>query len=436
MDQSKRDFLKKSTLGVAGLSIGGMGMTSKSYSSIIGANDRVNVAIAGLGRRVHAWTEPISLEESNARLVYLCDVMESRREDAAERFSEVIDYEPQLENDIRKVIEDPEVDAIINATPDHWHAPGTCYAVQAGKHVYVEKPCSHNPREGELLVEFQQAYDKVIQMGNQRRASQTTKDVIEEIHNGLIGEPYMAVASYVNDRGEVPVASKAPVPEGLDWDLFQGPAPRQEYVHNAWDYNWHWYGWKWGTAEAGNNGIHALDIARWAMNVEYPERVDVNAYKRHFPNDGWTMYDTMDATFTFPGNKVIKWDCKSRNRYDTYGGQGPIIYGTEGAVRFDGSGYELYDREGELIRESAGDNADYDRATRHVLNFFEAIRGRASLNSPIDEGAKSTLLCHMANIAARTGKGFDANAQTGHIYDKDAMKLWSREYEPGWEPSL
>lgn len=424
-------------MGVAGLTISGMGMTSKSYANIIGANDRLNVAVIGLGRRVHAWTEPIALKESNVRLLYLCDVMLSRREEAAERFSGVIDYKPTLENDIRKVIDDPEVNALIIATPDHWHAPGTCYAVQAGKHVYVEKPCSHNPREGELLVEFQQKYGKVVQMGNQRRASQTTQALINEIHNGVIGEPYLAVASYTNDRGEVPVATKTAVPEGLDWELFQGPAPRQEYMHNAWDYNWHWYGWTWGTAEAGNNGIHALDIARWALQVEHPEKVVVDAHKRHFLDDGWTMYDTMTASFTFPGDKVIRWDSKSRNNYETYGGQGPIIYGTEGTVVIEGSDYELYDREGTLVKESsAGDDAGLSTATSHVMNFFDGVRRQAILNSPIDEGATSTLLCHLANIAARTGKSLEINSQNGHIYDMDAMKLWGREYEPGWEPKL
>lgn len=422
---------------MAGLTIGGMGMTSKSYSNIIGANERLNLAVVGLGRRVHAWPPAIALEESNARLLYLCDVMQSRREEAAERFSGVLGYTSELETDVRTILDDPEVDAIINATPDHWHAPGTCYAVEAGKHVYVEKPCSHNPREGELLVASQQKYGKVIQMGNQRRASQITKEIINEIHNGLIGETYLAVASYTNDRGEVPVARQAPVPQGLDWDLFQGPAPRQEYKHNTWDYNWHWYGWTWGTAEAGNNAIHAVDIARWALGVEYPENVRVHAYKRHFPDDGWTMYDTMDATLTFPGDKVLRWDCKSRNSYDTYGGQGPIIYGSEGTVVVSSSGYDVYDREGELIRsESEDENSGRTRINMHVLNFFDAIRGKTELNSPIDEGAKSTLLCHLMNISARTGKGFDVNTRNGHIYDKDAMKLWSRNYEPGWEPKI
>jgi predicted dehydrogenase len=193
-------------------------------------------------------------------------------------------------------------------------------AIKGGKHVYVEKPCSHNMHESELLVQAQKKYNKVVQMGNQQRSSDHTIEVIKAIHSGAIGVPYKALAFYTNNRGPVPVQQKAPVREGLDWDLFQGPAPRREYTAETWDYNWHWYGWDYGTAESGNNGTHELDVARWALQVDYPTRVDVEADKRHFFEDGWEMYDTMDATFKFAGDKVIKWDGKSRDGYDTYNG--------------------------------------------------------------------------------------------------------------------
>ena len=270
-------------------------------------------------------------------------------------------------------------------------------------------------------------------------------DVINQIHNGAIGEAYKAIAFYTNQRGEVPVPIAAPVPEGLDWELFQGPAPHMEYNHDTWDYNWHWYGWTWGTGETGNNATHELDIARWALKGEFPEYVFVEAAKRHFVNDGWTMYDSMDATFIFPGNKIIKWDGNSRNGYSTYGsGRGTIIYGTEGSVYVDRGGYRLYDRNGRLQNEgsSSGNEAGTalggggDMSTRHVVNFFDAIRGTAEQRSPIDEGAKSTLLCHLANISSRINKSFKVDPENGHILDQAAMKLWKREYEPGWEPTL
>ncbi|WP_215225737.1 Gfo/Idh/MocA family protein [Echinicola shivajiensis] len=444
---NRREFIKKSALATAGISsLGALGFSAKSYGNIIGANERLNVAICGLGRRLGAYYDPIKLPQSNVNLVYLCDVMESQREKAGKKFHSLLGYSPKLENSIFKVIEDQEVDALINATPDHWHAPGTWMAVEAGKHVYVEKPCSHNPREGELLVEYQKKYNKVIQMGNQQRSSLPSNEIVNAIHEGALGKVYKATAFYSNSRGKVPNPTKAPVPKGLDWDLFQGPSPRKEYMHDTWDYNWHWYGWDFGTAETGNNATHELDIARWALGVDFPNRVMVDSGKYHWEDDGWTMYDTMDAVFKFEDNKTIQWDGKSRNGMQTYGGgRGTIIYGTEGSVFIDRSGYKQYDRGGKLVRENYGKGSESatalggggDVSTTHVYNFFEAIRGKEKQNSPIDEGAKSTLLCHLANIASRTGEVLECDPKNGHIINnKEAKKLWSREYEKGYEPTI
>ncbi len=443
---SRREFIKKSALGAAGLTIAGMGMSSKSYAGIMGANDRLNVAIIGLGRRLGAYIPPIADTKSNVRLLYLCDVMQSQMDNANKRFSEAIDYSVKLEEDFFKVIEDSKVDAIINATPDHWHAPGTWLANAAGKHVYVEKPCSHNPYEGELLIKSRDKYGKVIQMGNQQRSALETIEIINEIHNGAIGTPYMAKAFYSNDRGKVVNPSKAEVPKELNWNLWQGPAPRKDYKHNTWDYNWHWYGWDHGTAETGNNAVHELDVARWALQVSFPEEVIADSGKYHWPEDGWTMYDTMDATFRFSGNKVIKWDGKSRNNHNTYGGgRGTIIYGTEGSVWVDRGGYKLYDRGGSLIREKQSGSSEGgtqlggggDMSTLHVQNFFEAIRGKEKQRSPIDEGANSTLLGHLANISSRTDETLKCDPKNGHITNSNkAMALWEREYEKGWEPKF
>lgn len=444
---TRRNFIKKAALGGAGVAIGSaaMGMPASSYRRIIGSNDRLNVAIAGLGRRLGAYYEPIAKKEANVQLLYLCDVMKSQRERALHNFSKHIDYKPQLENDIRKVIDDQKVDALINATPDHWHAPGSIMAMKGGKHVYVEKPSSHNMQENELLVNAAQKYNKVVQMGNQQRSSDHTIEIIRKIHNGIIGTPYKAVAFYTSSRGKVPVQQKAPVPQGLDWDLFQGPAPRRKYTEETWNYNWHWYGWAYGTAEAGNNGTHELDVARWALNVNLPKHAEVEAAKRHFLNDGWEMYDTMEATFRFEGDKIIQWDGKSRNGYDTYGGgRGTIIYGSEGAVFVDRGKYVLTDRSGKVIADSKSASREAgtalggggDMSTTHMMNFFDAIRGNAKPNSPIDDANISMAMVHYANVAYRIGKGFDVDDKTGRMLDDNAMKLWSREYEKGWEPEL
>ncbi|SFD28178.1 Gfo/Idh/MocA family protein [Algibacter pectinivorans] len=442
---SRRNFIKKTTLAGAAVTIGhsAMAMSAKSYNNIVGSNERIHVAIAGLGRRMAAFKQPIALKESNAKLLYLCDVMESQRTKGLKAFREHIDYNPTLENDIRKVLDDKNVDVLINATPDHWHTPGSIMAMKAGKHVYVEKPCSHNMYENEQLVKASKHFNKVVQMGNQQRSSGHTIEIINEIHNGVIGKPYKAVAFYNNGRGPVPLQKSAAIPNGLDWELWQGPAPRRDYTSETWDYNWHWYGWEYGTAEAGNNGTHELDVARWALQVDFPQHIYVEAEKRHYLNDGWEMYDDMDATFKFKDNKVIKWDGKSRNSYKTYStGRGTVIYGTEGSVFVDRGKYMLYDRRGKLVKEynSSSNEAGTalggggDTTTKHVINLFDAIRGKAKLNAPIDDASISMAMVHYANIAYRINSGFDIDHQTGMMYNRDAMKLWSRTYEAGWDP--
>lgn len=441
---SRRRFLKTAGSATAALVIGGTGFSAKSYARILGANDRLNVAIVGLGRRLGAFVEPIADPKNNVRLAYLCDVMQSQMDKAVETFAGRIDERPKREGDFFKVIADPDVDAVINATPDHWHAPGTWLATTAGKHVFVEKPCSHNPYEGEVLVEAQRRSGKVVQMGNQQRSAAETIEIISQIHDGVIGTPYLAKGFYSNSRGRVPNPVKAQPPKGLNWDMWQGPAPRKDYEHDTWDYNWHWYGWDHGTAETGNNATHEFDIARWALGVRFPERVVVAAGKHHWPDDGWTMYDTMDATFTFPGGKTLQWDGKSRNGLETYkSSRGTIIYGTEGSVWVDRGGYILYDRSGKELRRRMSGGTEGgtqlggggDMSTLHVQNFFQAIRGKERQRSPIDEGAISSLLCHLANISYRTGDVLACDPSNGHITNSPAgMKLWRREYEKGWEP--
>ena len=444
MSTNRRDFIKTMSKGAAGVSLGitAMGMSARSYGQIMGANDRIHVAIAGLGRRLGAYVPPLAEKKNNVELLYLCDVMKSQRDKAGEKFAQYITNEPRLENDIRKVIADPKVDVMVIATPDHWHAPGAIMAVAAGKHVYVEKPATHNMHENELIVKVQKKHDRLIQMGVQQRSSDHTIEIIQEIHSGGIGTPYKAVAFYTNSRKEVPRQKAAPVREGLDWDLFQGPAPRRNYTQETWDYNWHWYGWDYGTAESGNNGTHEMDVARWALQVDYPQRADVDAAKRHFVDDGWEMYDDMEVTYRFAGNKIIRWDGKSRNGYSTYGhGRGTIIYGSDGSVFVDRDGYKLFDRTGKLVKERQATGSEEgtalggggDMSTAHFVNLLDAIRGKGSLNAPISDGVITMGMVHYCNIAYRIGQGFDIDDATGKIRDRKAMRLWEREVRAGLE---
>jgi len=444
MTNSRRDFLKKSSISAAGLMLGGTLLSAKSYKRIIGANDRINVAIWGLGKRLTGFVGPLSAKSNNIQLAYLCDVMPERLSNAGAKFSGILGYDSNLVNDFRRTLEDRHVDAVFIATPDHWHTPGSILAMQANKHVYVEKPCSHNMFENELLVAASKKYDRVVQMGNQQRSSLHSIEIIKEIHNGLIGTTYKAVAFYTNKRSKVPVQKAAAIPGGLDWELFQGPAPRRAYTDDTWNYNWHWYGWDYGTAEAGNNGTHEMDIARWALQVDFPSHVEVDAVKGQYLDDGWEMYDTMEATFKFDNHKSIKWDGNSRNGYDKYGyDRGTIIYGSEGSVFVNRNKYLVYNRKGELIKDYESDQKEAGivlggggaATTLHGSNFFAAIRGKETLNAPIDDASISMAMVHYANVAYRINKGFDID-KDGKMLDKEAMKLWSREYEKGWEPKI
>lgn len=442
-NQNRRDFIIKSALGGLGLaSASSMGMSAQSYNNIIGSNDRLHVAIAGLGRRLGAYFSPIADKKSNVKLRYLCDAKQSQMSRAAERFKKHIDYNPQLEQDIFKVLDDDKVDVLINAMPDHWHTPGAIMAMKSGKHVYVEKPSSCSMEENELLVEATKKFGKIVQMGNQQRSSVHTQEIINKIHEGAIGHAYKAIAFYSNGRGEVPVQKKAAVPEGLNWNLWQGPAVHREYTSETWDYNWHWYGWNYGTAEMGNNATHELDIARWALNVNLPQMVEVESDKRHFLDDGWEMYDTMKARFTFEDNKQIEWDGKSRNAYNTYGGgRGVVIYGTEGSVFVNRDCYKLFDRAGQLIAEvkSGGKEGGValggggDMSTLHVMNFFDTIRGKTAANAPIADANISMAMVHYANVSSRIKQSFEVDHNKGTMFNRDAMELWAKPYEESWK---
>jgi len=443
---SRRDFIRKSAMGAASMAIGGLAFSPASYARVRGANDRLNIAFIGCYRRFNGYMDSLPALAGHLNVAYVCDVDQQRMADAQAKIIEITGTTPRKEEDLRKILEDKSVDAIVVAIPDHWHATATFLALQAGKHVYLEKPCSHNPREGELLVDFQKKYNKVVQMGTQQRSAPESREIIGEIHGGLLGEPYMAKAFYTNSRTMVPLPQPVTPPATLNWELFQGPAPRAQFMDIYFDYNWHWF-WQYGTAETGNNAVHELDICRWALKKDYPSRVMVNASKQHYKNDGWQMYDTMDASFVFDDGKTIQWDGKSRNNYKTYGtDRGSIIYGTEGTAMLNRNGYQVFDREGKLIRERKAETTSQTTQPGgagsadglHMINFVEAIRGTArEQHMPISEGAKSTLLGHLANIGYRVDAPLVIDKNNGHIMNNEgAMKLWQRDYERGWEPRL
>ena len=437
----RKTFIKKST--TAGL---GGAFVLGAPSILAGSpNETLNFAVAGVRSRGKALSEAIHLTP-NAKITWFCDVDDNIITEHQEWHQQKTGYVPKLERDFRRLVEKDDVDVIAIATPEHWHAPMAIMAMEAGKHVYVEKPCAHNPHEVELLVAAQKKYGKLCQMGNQQRSSFTSNKAILEIKEGIIGTPYYGKAWYSNTRGSIGTGKEVQVPITLDWELWQGPAPRRNYRDNVHPYNWHWFR-DWGTGEIHNNGTHEIDICRWALGVGLPSKATSSGGRFHFEDD-WEFYDTQLASFEYDDGKMISWEGKSCNGQRFYGrGRGALIHGTKGSILLDREVYQLYDLDGKLVKEEkesvagATDTADaqgFDGLTvNHMRNLAKGIREGEQLKAPIADASISTMLCHYGNIAQEVGGSISIDPNSGKILDNDnAMKFWKREYEPGWEPKV
>lgn len=437
---SRREFLDTLAVGAAGLAVSS---TAKSYAQILGANERLNFAVIGLHSRAYAHLASLKANQQHAKITHVCDVDSNTLKKFADRVQTSLGYTPASDKDFRKILASKDVDAITIATPDHWHTPMAIAGLQAGKHVYVEKPCSHNPAEGALLVEAQRKYGKKVQMGTQRRSSPIYIDVIQKIHEGLVGRAYYGKAWYSNTRKSIGIGKPAPIPAVLDWDLWQGPAPRQPYKDNVQPYNWHWFK-IWGTGEALNNGTHEVDVCRWALGVDLPNRVTAAGGRYQFKDD-WQFYDTLDTSFVYD-DKLISWHDQSCNGMKLYNrDRGAVIVGTTGSVILDPGGYEVFDLNGKKINEvkegKAASSADLTGADNmtdlHFANFIAAVRTGEKLNQPIESGNISVTMLQLSNIAWEVNRELHLNPKNGHILnDPEAMKFWTREYEKGWAPHL
>jgi predicted dehydrogenase len=438
--RTRREFLDDLALGATGLIVT---TTAKSYGRILGANDRLNFAVIGLNGRGYAHLASLKANKDAARISHVCDVdkniltkfADAARHEMGEPISGLTDF--------REILEVKNIDAISIASPDHWHAPMAIAGLRAGKHVYVEKPCSHNPAEGAMLVEAQRKYGKAVQMGTQQRSSPHTIEIIGKIHDGLIGRAYLGKAWYCNTRKSIGVGKEVPVPPQLDWDLWQGPAPRCPYKDNLHPYNWHWFE-VYGTGETLNNGTHEVDVCRWALQVDYPKSVTAAGGRYQFKDD-WQFYDTLVTNFGYD-DKMISWDGHSCQGMKSYGrDRGAAILGTTGTVLVDRDGYEIYDLKGNKTGEfrtgsntSSADLQGRDSMTdAHFANFIAAIRNGEKLHAPIADGNISVTILQLSNISWKMGRNLRLNAQNGQIEgDVQAMKFWAREYEKGWEPRL
>jgi predicted dehydrogenase len=424
---NRRTFLEGATAGGV---MAGMALSTQAARAAESPANKVVVGVMGLSRG-RALANGFA-KQPGCEVKYVCDVDITRVGSAVKLLEGAGVKRPEAVTDFRKILDDKEVDALVCAAPNHWHAPATILGCDAGKHVYVEKPCCHNPHEGELMVQAARKHKRAVQMGSQRRSGPGTQACIEKLNGGVIGNVYLVRAYYANARGSLGHGKPAEVPSYLNYELWQGPAPRRPYLDNRIHYNWHWF-WHWGNGELGNNGVHTLDLCRWGADVDFPIHVTSSGGRYCYDDDQQTP-DTHTVCFEFEGGKQISWQGTSCHRRSP----GFItFYGDKGAIELESNGtHTLFDEKNKEVERtpspSLGD-------AEHLDNFLTAIRNDEplSLNAEIEKGYKSTLLCHLGNIAQRTGRALKCDPASGRILDDaEAMTYWTRAYEPGWEPKV
>lgn len=442
---TRRQFIKNVAIGTSAISLGGVlpGFSASSYKNIMGSNDRIRIAGIGVNARGFALARGFASEKDRGCIVTdICDVDTRAIEKCIANVQKTAGNKPRGHEDIRKMLESDNFDAVFIATPDHWHAPAALMAMKAGKHVYLEKPTSHNPDENRILLEAEKKYRKVVQVGNQRRSWPNVAHAMKELHEGIIGDVYYGKSWYYNKRPSMGIGKTTTVPAWLNWELWQGPAPRVPYKDNIIHYDWHWI-WHWGTGEALNNGMHFVDLLRWGMQLGYPVTVDSVGGRYHYQDD-WETPDTQLVNFKFANGKVMTWESQSCVKSDIAGyGSGVTFYGNKGSLTIGGGNeYKVYDLDNELIKhvdskmvfeEGNLVNPTQSLDAYHFQNFFNAIRKGEKLNSPLTDACLSTQLVQLANISHRVGRPVKVSNDGTIARDNEATKYWKREYEKGWE---
>ena len=428
---NRRNFLRTSLVGTA--AVGSATTNSRSSRAKVSANDKVTVAMMGVRGRGPKLTRFFG-EMPDVDIAYICDVDQNVVGPAFEIAEETQGKRPKMEEDIRRVLDDKSVDAIVIATPQHWHAPGTILACEAGKDVYVEKPMAYNIREGRLMVQAARKYNRIVQVGTQSRSRPNTQRFVEYAQSGKLGELHMAKVWNTQMRRNIGYKKDEPVPSGINYDLWTGPIPMLPFNRNRYSglCRWHWH---YGAGDIGNDGVHWIDVASWVMGVGHPDRVTGMGRKLYFDDDQQTP-DTQNVTFNYK-DKVIQYEMRLWNTYKMHGGQNGVeVYGTEGKAvagyfdKFRRYGFRIYDSKGQLVRQELSE-ADRDR--EHYANFIDCIRTRKLPEADVEIGQISTTLCHLGNIAARTRGSFSFDPATETIQDDDEANAYvSREYRDHW----
>jgi predicted dehydrogenase len=413
----RRDFLKTSAATLGSLTaLTAAGAADKP-------NDKFVVAIMGVRGRGRQLLGSF-VAQPDVEVAYICDVDSNVVPNAAKIVEQKQKRTPKVEKDIRKVLEDKDVNALIIAAPDHWHALGTVWACQAGKHVYCEKPISHNLIEGRRMVQAARKYDRVVQVGTQRRSGEFLMKAAEYVRSGKLGKIPFARTWIAGNRPSIGHKPDGSVPEGVDYDLWLGPAPSRPFNPNRFHYEWHW-NWDYGTGELGNNGIHGLDLIRWLLDLDAPNRITSGGGKYFYDDDRVTP-DTQIATFDFEKTSVV-WEHRIWQKAGRTGYDWVTLYGEKGTLALNDKGWRIV--EDETIGEKP---TELEKA--HARNFLDSIKAHKRPNADIEEGHKSTRLCHLGNIAYRLSRTlrFDAKTET-IIDDAEANKLLGRSYRKGFE---
>jgi len=410
-------------------------LASASLSRATSANDKINLAFIGPGGMGTNHIKTMC-KRTDVIFSYVCDADSKRAATAAKLIQELTGQSPKIVSDMRRVFEDKAVQAVLMATPDHWHAPGAILAASAGKHVYVEKPCSHNLREGRLMIEAAARNKVAMQVGTQSRSTGHIRQIIEKLRSGIIGDVLVAKAWNSQRRANQGHKPTSEPPAELDYDLWLGPVPKVPFKSTYHPGAWRWFH-HFGAGDFGNDGVHDIDIARWGLGVDHhPNRIIGQGSKLFFDDDQeWP--DTLYCAFEYDnaGGKTrqLIYEQRDWSPYVQEGHEnGCAWYGTKGMiVGGKAKGWQIFGERNKLIEDIKPPSGP-DLAAHHA-NFFDAIRTGAKLNADITINHLSTSLCHLGNIAARTRRSlvFDPVAEQ-FMGDADTSKLLRREYRDHW----
>ena len=439
MTNTRREFLEQSATSLAATSATAAWLFAAEAEAAEPAKsdaDRLPVAVIGPGGMGTAHANQLATNPA-VRVAYVCDVDEQRAARAAEAVTKGSGLAPKIVKDMRQVLDDKLVKAVWIATPDHWHAPAAILAANAGKHVYVEKPCSHNLREGRLMIEAARRNNVVMQVGTQSRSTAHVIKAMEKLKSGVIGEILVAKAWNSQRRGSIGKQQPSDPPKHLDYDLWLGPVTHRPYQSNFLHGIWRWW-YDFGCGDIGNDGVHDLDIARWGLGVEtHPTRIAALGGKSYFDDDQqhadtqYIVYEYGAATKAGKPKQLI-FEQRIWSPYFQEGFEnGDAYYGTDGMMVLGKAGkYQLFGPRNKLIEESTGGGPDL---AAHHRDFLECIRTGARPNADIGVNHLSTALCHLGNIATRTGRVLNFDPVKEQITgDDESARLLTREYRDHW----